>query len=84
MTGFGGHMTSVNFMNVHLEEPLSVEEDAMDSSSLFNQIPDLSDYFATRGNNGDKKNERKRAHTTDPRVRYMWPRSQAFPNTRAR
>lgn len=62
-------MTSVNFMNVHLEEPQSVEEDAMDSSSLFNQIPDLSDYFATRGDNGDKKNERKRARTTDPRVR---------------
>lgn len=65
-------MTSVNFMNVHLEEPQGIDDDVLDlnatSTSLFNQIPDLSDYFASRGDTGEKKNERKRSHTTDPRV----------------
>lgn len=71
MTGFGGHMTSVNFMNVHLEEPPTVEDDGMELNALspFTQIPDISVYLATRGDNGDKRNGRKRPHKTDLRVR---------------
>lgn len=68
MIGFGGHMTSVSFLHVHVEEHSCVEEEDLELSTtanLFSQVPDLSDYFFNRG--GKEKKEGREVRI-DPRV----------------